>query len=155
VSSADTDLGVGTVTTLSLSSDDVPPTDDEMRTLRRVSGSVSWSGYMLCFVEAANNASYFGVTGVFANFLQRPLPEGGNGWVSIPVDRSCRCERQLTHPREHQRKGHSSLQVLLTLAYRLLKLSQFSSRSSPTAHLSWAAILPMQSLVGTKPAGTA
>jgi hypothetical protein len=86
VSPIDTDLGVGTVTTLSLSSDDAPPTDDEMRTLRRVAGSVSWSGYMLCFVEAANNASYFGVTGVFANFLQRPLPEGGNGWVSVPVD---------------------------------------------------------------------
>lgn len=54
-----------------------------MRSLRRVAGAVSWSGYMLCFVEAANNASYYGVTGVFANFLQRPLPEGGNGWVGI------------------------------------------------------------------------
>lgn len=85
VSPANTDLGVGTVTTLSLPSDDVSPTDDEMKSLRRVAGAVSWSGYMLCFVEAANNASYFGVTGVFANFLQRPLPEGGNGWVGISV----------------------------------------------------------------------
>jgi hypothetical protein len=82
VSPVEADLRVGTVTTLSSSSDDAPPTEEEMRTLRRVAGTVSWSGYMLCFVEAANNASYYGVTGVFANFLQRPLPEGGNGWVS-------------------------------------------------------------------------
>lgn len=83
----DTDLGIGTVTTLS-STLDIPPTNEEMKSLRRVAGAVSWSGYMLCFVEAANNASYYGVTGVFANFLQRPLPEGGNGWVSAPFSPS-------------------------------------------------------------------
>jgi hypothetical protein len=77
------DIGVGTVTTSSSLDDDHSPTEEENKTLRKVAGSVSWSGYMLCFVEAANNASYYGVTGVFANFLQRPLPEGGNGWVSI------------------------------------------------------------------------
>lgn len=85
VSQANADLAVGTVTALSLPSDDASPTDDEMKSLRRVAGAVSWSGYMLCFVEAANNASYYGVTGVFANFLQRPLPEGGNGWVGVSV----------------------------------------------------------------------
>jgi hypothetical protein len=82
------DIGVGTVTTSSSLDDDHSPTEDENKTLRKVAGSVSWSGYMLCFVEAANNASYYGVTGVFANFLQRPLPEGGNGWVRIRYDRT-------------------------------------------------------------------
>jgi hypothetical protein len=61
------------------------PTDEEKRTLRKVAGPVSYAGYLLCAVECANNASYYGVTGVFANFIQRPLPEGGNGWVSYPA----------------------------------------------------------------------
>ncbi|KAL1587632.1 hypothetical protein WHR41_03637 [Cladosporium halotolerans] len=82
--STDVDLGVGTVTAIGSASDEISPTEEEMRSLRRVAGAVSWSGYMLCFVEAANNASYYGVTGVFANFLQRPLPEGGNGWGAPP-----------------------------------------------------------------------
>lgn len=74
---------VGTVLSASIDDDaeQRPPTEDEKRTLRKVAGSVSWSGYMLCFIEGANNASYYGVTGVFTNFIQRPLPEGGNGWV--------------------------------------------------------------------------
>lgn len=83
VSSDDVDIDVGVVTTSGFPIDGSTPTEEESKTLRKVSGAVSWSGYMLCFVEAANNASYYGVTGVFANFLQRPLPEGGNGWVSI------------------------------------------------------------------------
>jgi hypothetical protein len=41
---------------------------------------------MLYFVEAANNASHFGVTGAFAKLLQRPLPENGSGWVGHPLD---------------------------------------------------------------------
>ena len=58
------------------------PTEEEKQTLRKVAGPISYAGYMLCFVEAANNASYYGVTGILANFIQRPLPPGGNGWVS-------------------------------------------------------------------------
>lgn len=77
---------VGTVVSASLGDDaeQRPPTEDEKRTLRKVAGPVSWSGYMLCFIEGANNASYYGVTGVFTNFIQRPLPEGGNGWGAPP-----------------------------------------------------------------------
>lgn len=62
------------------------PTEEEKRILRKVAGPISWPGYMLCFIDGANNASYYGVTGVFANFIQRPLPPGGNGWVSIAND---------------------------------------------------------------------
>lgn len=58
------------------------PTEEEKITLRRVPGKVKAVGYMLCFIDGANNASYYGVTGVFTNFIQRPLPAGGNGAVS-------------------------------------------------------------------------
>jgi hypothetical protein len=53
-----------------------PPTEDEQATLRKVAGGIPWIGYSLCLVEFAERASYYGATQVFANFLQRPLPEG-------------------------------------------------------------------------------
>jgi hypothetical protein len=60
------------------------PTEEEKTLLRRVHGKINASSYVLCFVDGANNASYYGVTGVFTNFIQRPLPTGGNGAVSCP-----------------------------------------------------------------------
>ena len=33
----------------------------------------------MCFVEFAERASYYGTSGVFANFIKNPLPPGGNG----------------------------------------------------------------------------
>ncbi|WVW83498.1 hypothetical protein I302_105519 [Kwoniella bestiolae CBS 10118] len=64
--------------------EDDAPTEEEKATLRKVPGKVNAAGYALCFVEAANYASYYGVTGVFQNFIQRPLPEGGNGAGAPP-----------------------------------------------------------------------
>ncbi|OCF72197.1 hypothetical protein I204_07462 [Kwoniella mangroviensis CBS 8886] len=61
------------------------PTEEEKATLRKVPGKVNAAGYALCFVEAANYASYYGVTGVFLNFIQRPLPAGGNGAGAPPA----------------------------------------------------------------------
>ncbi|KAK5130759.1 hypothetical protein LTR08_001704 [Meristemomyces frigidus] len=75
---------ISTVRSASPGEDEQSPTEKDKQTLRKVAGPVSWSGYMLCFIEAANNASYYGVTGVFANFIQRPLPAGGNGWGAPP-----------------------------------------------------------------------
>ena len=133
----ETDLAIGTVTTLSSPSDDASPTSEEMKSLRRVAGAVSWSGYMLCFVEAANNASYYGVTGVLANFLQRPLPEGGNGWVSIPfVFPGSVQSYLLMRSREHRPREHNSLLVLLALACKQRRLSLSFSRFLLTVRLS-------------------
>jgi hypothetical protein len=53
-----------------------PPTEDEKITLRKVPGDIPWIGYSLCIVEFAERASYYGAVQVFANFLQKPLPEG-------------------------------------------------------------------------------
>ncbi|RAL58694.1 hypothetical protein DID88_003000 [Monilinia fructigena] len=50
------------------------PTEEEKATLRRVSGSIPWAAYMVCVIEFAERASYYGVQFVFSNFVQFPLP---------------------------------------------------------------------------------
>ncbi|WWC62283.1 uncharacterized protein I303_104879 [Kwoniella dejecticola CBS 10117] len=55
------------------------PTEEELKTLRRVSGAVPKIGVALCLVELASVASYYGSTGPITNFLSNPLPDGGNG----------------------------------------------------------------------------
>ncbi|KAH9825926.1 MFS peptide transporter [Teratosphaeria destructans] len=57
-----------------------PPTREQLSTLRRVSGNIPKTAYLLCIVELAERASYHGVKTVFSNFMQYPLPRGGNGW---------------------------------------------------------------------------
>ncbi|PLB36751.1 putative MFS peptide transporter [Aspergillus candidus] len=54
------------------------PTDDDLRTLRRVAGKIPWTTYTVAFVELCERFSYYGTTAVFVNFLQRPLPEGSS-----------------------------------------------------------------------------
>ncbi|KAF7353815.1 PTR2-domain-containing protein [Mycena venus] len=61
------------------------PTDEERDTLRLVAGKIPWAAYLICLVEFAERASYYGCTGVFANYIQRPLPRGGNGAGAPPV----------------------------------------------------------------------
>ncbi|KAI2631161.1 POT family protein [Xylaria nigripes] len=60
-----------------------PPTEEERATLRRVHDSIPWAAWSLCFVELSERASYYGVIAVFNNYLQFPLPEGGNGTGAI------------------------------------------------------------------------
>lgn len=63
-----------------VSREDYPtPTPEEASTLRKVSDKIPWVAYTLCIVELAERASYYGVQTVFSNFMQFPLPEGGNG----------------------------------------------------------------------------
>ncbi|KAI1146761.1 POT family protein [Nemania diffusa] len=86
-------LNVGTVTSHTNSSEapteivDLelypPPTEEERSTLRKVYGSVPITAWALCFVELAERASYYGVKSVFNNFIQFPLPVGGNGAGAI------------------------------------------------------------------------
>jgi len=54
------------------------PTEEEMATLRRVSGQIPWAAYTIAFVEMCERFSYYGTTAVFVNFIQQPLPEGSN-----------------------------------------------------------------------------
>ncbi|KAK2623926.1 hypothetical protein QTJ16_006560 [Diplocarpon rosae] len=56
------------------------PTEEERHTLRRIPGAVPLIAYALCFVELAERASYYGVQPLIGNFVNRPLPVGGNGY---------------------------------------------------------------------------
>jgi len=56
------------------------PTEEELATLRRVPGRVPTVAYLLCIIEFCERASYYGCQGLFGNFVNRPLPKGGNGW---------------------------------------------------------------------------
>lgn len=51
------------------------PTEEDLKTLRRLPGALPWIAFLLCVVEFAERASYYGVTNIFANFIQWPLPE--------------------------------------------------------------------------------
>ncbi|KZF20928.1 PTR2-domain-containing protein [Xylona heveae TC161] len=60
------------------------PTTEELATLRKVAGPVSKVAYTLCAVEFAERASYYGCSFVFYNFIEFPLPKGGNGSGAPP-----------------------------------------------------------------------
>lgn len=50
------------------------PTEEERHTLRRVAGSLPVVAYVICAVEFAERASYYGVQPLIGNFVNRPLP---------------------------------------------------------------------------------
>jgi dipeptide/tripeptide permease len=60
------------------------PTEEDLATLRRVAGGMPTVAYLLCLVEFCERASYYGCQGLFSNFVNRPLPPGGNGWGAPP-----------------------------------------------------------------------
>ena len=60
------------------------PTEEEMKTLRRVPGSIPLVAYLICVVEFCERASYYGVQPLLSNYVNRPLPEGGNGYGAPP-----------------------------------------------------------------------
>lgn len=60
------------------------PTEEELRTLRRVSGKIKWSMYTIAFVELCERFSYYGAAILYTNFVAQPLPEGSN--TGAPLD---------------------------------------------------------------------
>ena len=60
-----------------------PPTEEEQHVLRKVAGRIPAVAYLLCIVELAERASYYGVNNVFNNYLEFPLPEGGDGTGAV------------------------------------------------------------------------
>jgi len=60
------------------------PTEEELKTLRRVPGSLPIIAYMICIVEFCERASYYGVQPLISNYVNRPLPVGGNGYGAPP-----------------------------------------------------------------------
>jgi dipeptide/tripeptide permease len=60
------------------------PTFEELQTLRRVPGPMPIVAYLICAVEFAERASFYGIKQLIGNYVNRPLPRGGNGWGAPP-----------------------------------------------------------------------
>ncbi|KAL2418199.1 MFS-type transporter ucsM [Exophiala dermatitidis] len=60
------------------------PTEGEKESLRKIPANIPLVSFALCFVEFAERASYYGAKTVFNNFIQFPLPAGGNGAGAPP-----------------------------------------------------------------------
>lgn len=54
----------------------LPATKEELDTLRHVIDGLPFTAYLLCVAELAERGSYYGITGILANFILRPLPKG-------------------------------------------------------------------------------
>lgn len=61
------------------------PSKEEMKTLRRIPGALPIVAYVICAVEFSERASYYGVSGLISNFVNRPMPLGGNGYGAPPA----------------------------------------------------------------------
>jgi POT family proton-dependent oligopeptide transporter len=53
-------------------------TENDLKTLRRVSGKIVWVAFTIAFVELCERFSYYGTTIVFVNFIQQDLPPNSN-----------------------------------------------------------------------------
>ncbi|KFH43144.1 peptide transporter-like protein [Hapsidospora chrysogenum ATCC 11550] len=69
-------------------SEDYPdkPTEEEMRTLRRVSGKIKWTMWTIAFVELCERFSYYGSAVLYTNFVNAPLPEGSTTGAPANLD---------------------------------------------------------------------
>jgi len=50
------------------------PTEEELRTLRRVSGKIPWQIFTIAFVELCERFGYYGCQVLYTNFVQQKLP---------------------------------------------------------------------------------
>ncbi|KAH8882928.1 POT family protein [Thozetella sp. PMI_491] len=67
------------------------PTEEELHSLRRVSGKINWAAYTIAFCELAERFSYYGSSVLYTNFVRSPLPDGsttGAGWGRNPKNQS-------------------------------------------------------------------
>ncbi|MDI5899652.1 hypothetical protein QLS81_16555, partial [Flavobacterium sp. XS2P67] len=60
------------------------PTAEDYATLPKVLGHAPYATYLICLVEFAERASYYGVKDRLNNFIQLRLPTGGNGAGAPP-----------------------------------------------------------------------
>lgn len=54
------------------------PTEEELHTLRRVSGKIKWAMYTIAFIELCERFSYYGSSVLYTNFVGQRLPAGSN-----------------------------------------------------------------------------
>lgn len=58
--------------------EDEVPSEEDMHTLRRVSGHINWAAYSVAFCELGERFSYYGSSILYTNFVVHALPEGSN-----------------------------------------------------------------------------
>ncbi|MBE3049712.1 hypothetical protein IMZ48_45900 [Candidatus Bathyarchaeota archaeon] len=59
------------------------PTEEELRTLRRVSAPLHWPIFTIAFAELCERFSYYGSSILYTNFVQHPLPDGSKTGASF------------------------------------------------------------------------
>ena len=65
---------------------DDKPTEEELRTLRRVPAKLHLPVWTIAFAELCERFSYYGSSVLYTNFVQRPLPDGSNTGASAGTD---------------------------------------------------------------------
>ncbi|KAK8012499.1 hypothetical protein PG991_009874 [Apiospora marii] len=60
------------------------PSEEEMHTLRRVSGKINWSIYTIAFAELCERFSYYGSYVLYANFVRNARPPGSRTGALVP-----------------------------------------------------------------------
>ena len=58
---------------------DKPPSEEEKLLLRKVPDTIPLAAFTIVIVELCERFAFYGLSGVFQNYLQNPLPPGGNG----------------------------------------------------------------------------
>ena len=58
------------------------PTEEELKTLRRVPAKLHLPVWTIAFAELCERFSYYGSSVLYTNFVQRPLPEGSTTGAS-------------------------------------------------------------------------
>ncbi|CCH42576.1 Peptide transporter [Wickerhamomyces ciferrii] len=61
------------------------PTAEDYATLPKKLGRAPYATYLVCLIEFSERASYYGVKDRLNNFIQLPLPKGGNGAGAPPL----------------------------------------------------------------------
>lgn len=57
------------------------PTEEDLRTLRKVSDKLPWSAFLVAIIELAERFAYYGLQGPFQNYISKPY-KGGTAGVS-------------------------------------------------------------------------
>ncbi|KAF1962904.1 MFS peptide transporter-like protein Ptr2 [Byssothecium circinans] len=66
-----------------LSDSDEFPTDEELRTLRRIPAAIPWRIYTIAFVELVERMSYYGTTAVYSNFIAKDMSKATRTGAAI------------------------------------------------------------------------
>lgn len=59
--------------------DEQHPTGEEKLNLRKVPDNIPFAAFTIVIVELCERFAYYGLSGVYQNYLQNPLPAGGKG----------------------------------------------------------------------------